>query len=236
MRKFKNINKYNYFYIWIICLIVLDIIIYNMFFNKFNTNVSYIAKVKIDELTRYSLNKTVKKHLNLKTNDYIIINYVNNKIVSISVDNNKCNLLLKSVINELENSIKLLEKGRINKYHNLELIRGNNGIAMFVPTGVVFNNAILSNLGPKIPIKVNFLENINAYLDVKVNNYGINNALIKLYIVIEIDEVLEIPIDYNNKKQKYKFLISSSLINGEVPDFLGGTIDSSSLIVKSGVN
>ena len=234
MRKFKSIknNKYNYIYIWILCVVIIDMILFNIVFKKLNSNTNYISKLKIDELTKYYLNKTIKNHLNIDTNNYISVDFVNNSIVSVSVDNNKSNIFLKNIINELEEVINNIEQGKISTYHNLEFMKGNNGIVMFVPIGIMFDNTLLYNLGPRIPVKINFLENINAYLDVVVENYGINNSLIKLYIIIEIDEVLESPINYKNRKYEYKFLISSKLINGEVPDFLGGTINTNSKIVK----
>ena len=238
MKRFYNIKrkKNNNIYIFIILVIIVDIFIFNNFYKKLGNNVIYYANVKIDELTRYYLNNTIKKYLNVNTNDYIKINIVNNNIVNVDIDNNNTNILLNNIINDLENNVKILEKGHITNYHNLEMIRGNNGIIILLPSGVVFNNPILSNLGPSIPIKINFLENINAYVDVVVENYGINNSLIKLYVVINIEEVLEIPMKNKHKNCEYKFLISSKLINGEVPNIFGGNVNSSSKIVKNNVN
>ena len=44
------------------------------------------------------------------------------------------------------------------------------------------------------------------------------------------------PVKNRYSNVKYKFLISSKLINGEVPSILGGTINKSSSVVNSGVN
>ena len=237
MKRFNTNKKIkiNYILIWITLVFVVDIIIFNTYMNRFSDNVSYIAKIKIDELTKYYLNSTIKKYLNVNTNDYIKTNIVNNNIVSVDIDNNNSNILLKSIISDLEIVVKDIESGNINTYNNLEMLKGDKGVILLVPTGILFNNALLSNIGFRIPIRVNFLENIDAYIDVVVENYGINNSLIKLYVIINIDEVLEIPIDSDNRRQEYKFLISSKLINGEVPSFLGGSIDTNSKIVKNNV-
>ena len=105
-----------------------------------------------------------------------------------------------------------------------------------MPVGVAFKNSLFSGIGPRIPIKVSFLENIDAYVDVVVENYGINNSLIKLYINIDIEEVLEMPVKNRYSNVKYKFLIASKIVNGEVPSILGSGINKSSNIVNSGVN
>ena len=234
MRKFYSKNKRISFikYIYILLIILFDIIFFNTFYKRLGNNVYYYSRVKINELTKYYLNNTIKKYLNINTNDYIMINSVNNNIVGVDIDNEKANYLLKRIIDDLEESINKLEDGNINNYNNLEMIHGDDGIILFIPSGVVFNNIVLSNIGASIPVKINFLENINAYLDVQVDNYGINNSLVKLYIIISIEEVIEIPSNNKNYIQEYKFLLSSKLVNGEVPSIIGSSINSNSKIVK----
>ena len=219
-------------YIYIISLIIINTFLFKSFYIKLGDNVSYFAKIKIDEINKYYLNITLKKYLNIKTNDYIKTNIVNNNIVNVDIDNERANILLNNIIKDLEKNIMNIEKGYINKYHNLEMLKGKNGIVIFIPSGVIFNSPMLSNIGPTIPVKVNFLENIYAYIDVVVENYGINNSLIKLYVIINIDEMIEIPIDNKYNKLEYKFLISSKIINGAVPNILGNTINESSNIVN----
>lgn len=212
----------------IIIVIFIDIVVFNTLGKKLGESVSFLTKLKLDEITKYYLNDTIKKYLNVDSNDYIKVNLVNNNIVSVDIDNTMCNKLLNNIIVDLE-------MGKISNYHNLEIIKGDNGIIIFMPVGVSFGNSLFSGLGPKIPVKVSFLENIDAYVDVVVENYGINNSLIKLYINIDIEEVLELPTKNRFSNVKYKFLISSKLINGEVPSVLGGTINKSSSVVNNDV-
>lgn len=217
------------------CVFVVDIFLILFFKDNLGYKISYTAKIKIEELTRYYLNSTIKKFLNLDINNYININYVNNNIVSVDIDNNKANVLLFKIIESLEENIYEIEKGKIEKYHNLEMLRASDGIVVFMPLGVVSNSSLFSRLGPKIPVKISFLENINAFVDVDVENYGINNSLIKLYININIEEVIELPIVKETENIEYKFLIASKLINGKVPSMLGGVIESNSGIVNNSV-
>ena len=234
--KCKKYKKYNKFIIVIILIIVMDIIIFNLFANKLGENISYFAKIKLEEISDYYLNDTIKKYLNVNTNDYIKINLVNNNIVNVDINNEKSNELLKNIINDLENNVLKIEMGRIKDYHNLEMLKGDNGIIIFMPIGAIFNNSLFSRLGPKIPVRVSFLENVDAYVDIKVENYGINNSLIKLYINIHIEELIELTMNEERVDIEYKFLIASKLINGEVPDMLGNSLGYSSNIVNNNVN
>ena len=234
--KKKKFNKKSKIGLVVCSVFILDIIFFCFFSERLGKSISYSAMIKIEELTKYYMNDTIKKYLNLNTNDYIKLNFVNNNIVNVDIDNNKCNILLKNIINDLESNVKKLEMGEITDYHNLEMLRSNNGIVVFMPIGVATKNTLFARLGPKVPVKVSFLENIDAYVDVEVENYGINNSLIKLYINMKVEEIVELPIEKDRKNIEYKFLIASKLVNGEVPNILGGSIDSSSGIVNSGVN
>ena len=235
MKRFYRVKNNNskIFLHCLILVIILDIFLFNSYIKILGENVNNIAKLKIEELTKYYLNNSIKKYLNIDTNNYIKLTINNNDVISVDIDNANANKLLNNIINDLNSNVKKIEKGKINKYHNLEMLRGSNGILLFVPIGVLFNNTLLSNIGPSIPVKINFLENIDAYIDVKVNSYGINNALIKVYVIISIEEIFETPIDKNNKKEEYSFLISSKIVNGIVPDFYGGLLEKNSEIVKN---
>lgn len=234
--KKKNFNKKSKIGLVICSVIILDVLFFSLFGARIGKSISYSAMIKIEELTKYYMNDSIKKYLNLDTNDYIKLNIVNNNIVNVDIDNNKCNFLLKNIINDLESNVKKIEMGEINNYHNLEMLRSNNGIVVFMPIGVATNNTLFARLGPRVPVKVSFLENVDAYVDVEVENYGINNSLIKLYINMKVEEIVELPIEKDRNNIEYKFLIASKLVNGEVPNILGGSIDSSSSIVNSGVN
>ena len=54
-------------------------------------------------------------------------------------------------------------------------------------------NAFLSNLGPKILVKINLIGNVVSSVETKVRNYGINSALIEIYANIEVTEEVIIP-------------------------------------------
>ena len=234
--KRKKYNKKSKIGLIVCCVVILDIIFFSLLGERLGKSISYSAMIKIEELTKYYMNDTIKKYLNIDTNDYIKLNLVNNNIVNVDIDNNKCNVLLKKIINDLECNVFKIESVKITDYHNLEMLRSNNGIVVFMPVGVVTNNTLFARLGPIVPVKVSFLENVDAYVDVEVENYGINNSLIKLYINMKVEEVVELPIEKDRKNIEYKFLIASKLVNGEVPNILGGSIDGCSSIVNSGVN
>jgi len=238
MKKFINFkkNKKSNIFILIFLVFVCDIFLFSFFGRSLSDNVSKMTRVKIEEMSKYYMNSVVKKYFNVDSSNYIKLNLVNNNIMSIDIDNNSSNKLLKNIIDDLESVVRDIEKGKINNYSNLEFMYGDEYLILLVPLGSVFNNSLLYDIGPKIPVKVNFLENVDAYLDVSVNEYGINNALVKLYINITMEQIIEMPIDKERTKVDYRFLIASKLVNGVVPSIYGYGISSNSNLVKSNVN
>jgi len=238
MKRFKvyKYKKKNKFVMLIFFVFITFLMLFNIFGNKLSMNISKMTKVKIEEISKYYLNKVIKKYLNIDTSNYIKLNSVNNSIVSIDINNNESNKLLKNIIDDLESVVRDIEKGKINDYSNLEFIYDDKCLILLVPLGTAFNNSLLYDIGPKIPIKVSFLENVDAYLDVSVEDYGINNALVKLFINIKMEQVIEMPIDKDKTIIEYRFLIASKLVNGVVPSIYGYGIKDNSNLVKSNVN
>ena len=236
MKRFSKKRKKNILFVAILLVLLFDIFIFNWFGFRLSDNISKMTRVIIEELTKYYMNSVIKKYLNVDSSNYIKINFVNNNLVSIDIDNHDCNNLLNSINEELENVVKNIEKGKINSYENLEFLHGNNGIMLMVSLGTAFNNSLLYDIGPKIPVKISFLENVDAYVDVKVENYGINNSLIKLYINISMEQLIEMPIDKEKTVSQYNFLIASKLVTGKVPEVYGYGLNSNSHIVNGGVN
>lgn len=230
-RNFK-LNKY---IILIFFVFFFNIVLFNIFGNNLSDNISNMTKVKIEDISKYYMNSVIKKYLNVDTSNYIKINLVNNNIMSIDIDNNASNELLKNIIDDLEIVVRDIEYGRINDYENSEFLYGDNGIILLVSIGTSLNNTLLYDIGPKIPVKISFLENVDAYVDVSVEDYGINNSLIKLYINIRMEQLIEMPIDKEKTLIEYKFLVASKLVNGKVPEFYGYGISTNSGVVNSDV-
>ena len=56
------------------------------------------------------------------------------------------------------------------------------GIIYEIPSGVVFNNAFLSNVGPKVPVKIKYSGNVGLDVKTRVKKYGINSHLKRIRV------------------------------------------------------
>lgn len=62
----------------------------------------------------------------------------------------------------------------------------------------------------------------------KITDYGINNALVEIYVTVVLDTNLISPVVEKSNKINYDVLVASTVVNGRVPEVYGGLIQSKS--------
>lgn len=107
-----------------------------------------------------------------------------------------------------------------------------NGIIFEVPMGVAFNNAFTYNLGPKIPVRIKYSGNVALDVKTRISEYGINNALIEVYIYIEVTQRTILPFQSDDVKLTSEIPIIMKVIKGEVPSYISGYSHSYSLPIN----
>ena len=195
------------------------------------------------------------KYLNITDE---IINVYNNQLIMdfISADaltKNKLSDLIQLVKNSqeqivaidynVENSYKILAEISAGLKDGLTNINYDNfhnynydvkdGLVLYFPLGMVSNLIYFNNLGPKVPVKIDFLTSLTTGLQTKVTNYGINNVLIEMYLNISIQSNVIIPATNKNLENNYNVLLSAKVVVGQVPSYLNGTIENSTAQVTS---
>lgn len=93
------------------------------------------------------------------------------------------------------------------------------GIVYFFPIGQVTNNALLGNLGPKIPIRFTALGSVESDMDMKVEQYPINNLAIEVIVKIEVQVQIIIPFGTKQTVVTQEVPIAGGVFPGEVPQF-----------------
>ena len=98
---------------------------------------------------------------------------------------------------------------------------------------MIFNNPILANLGPKVPIKVNLAGDVISYISAEVDDYGINNSLIKVFINLKVNETIIIPFYDKNIVMEAKVPVAIKLISGKIPEYYIGSKESKQIIIPN---
>jgi sporulation protein YunB len=145
--------------------------------------------------------------------------------------------IITRVQNEIVNLVQLnlqeAERGNLKALEFLTEVEiendpseGQEGIVFSVPIGQATNNALLGNLGPKIPVKFNAIGDVESDVITEVEEFGINNALVKVYIHIKVNVQIIIPFATKTKTIEQNVLVAMGLMEGEVPQFYNNGGDS----------
>lgn len=204
------------------------------FSSKISNNIISISEAEINKIS-YGLitNRITHNLLNKETlKDILIITKnQNDEILYVDFNLDVAYQVLDSISNTLTTSFKELEHGEINiAYYDKDISHKTNGITLTIPLGSVINNNYFYNLGPKIPVKVNFVGSVLTNLETKITNYGLNNALVEVFVFIEFHNQIMAPFKTKDMTFKYDAVIASMMIEGKVPSFYNGTISKTSEI------
>lgn len=108
----------------------------------------------------------------------------------------------------------------------------NDRLIIKVPFYSYTNNPLLMNLGPDIYVKVNLIEHVRGSITTEVTSYGINTALVNLYLNLFVTESILFPVNRENIVIEYNILLASKVIQGKVPSFYTGKYETSSDIIN----
>ena len=217
------------------CLIIANLFLFNIYSNKVSKKASILANEQIDEILYQFFNELITNDVINKSSVKDILEINKNEkgeILTVNYDLEKTYTILTDVTKVLKDALINLESGKIDvSMYNKYLENGKNGLILKVPLFLGSDNIFLNNLGPRIPVVVNFNETFLTNVKTKVTNYGFNNALLEVYITVEMQKLMITPLKKDNSKFNYNILVSSLVVNGSVPEFYGGTYESSSGIL-----
>ena len=199
-----------------------------------------IASKNIEKLTYnifndYSLLEKFDQQL--YDNLYTVYKNKNDEIINVNYNIKTAYQMLQILAQNIKNDFNAIENGTLNlDYYDEELSNGTNGFILSMPIGVASNNIYITNLGPKIPVKIKFIGTLLTNLKTRVQNYGINNALIEINMDISLQHEIITPVTFQTKDLKYEILLSAQIINGTVPSLYGGVYETKSNILNVPIN
>lgn len=195
----------------------------------------YCKKMAI-MIIKNSINEEVLKTLD--DNMFKIVQNNNGKIQTIDFNPIIVNRFLTKTTSVVSDNLTNLEKGNIDEISFLDKENFNykklkNGVISEIPMGIITNNVFLSNLGPKVPVKLNLIGNVVSNVETKVRNYGINSALVEIIVKVEVSEQVIIPFQTKTIKIVNEVPVSIKIINGNVPNYyLNGSMSERSNVLS----
>lgn len=229
----KNI-KFNIFISIIIICFFISIFVLNIFRNTVLPIFMEYSVSKIKNVSASLINRVVSSELaNLKSiNEMIIVTKgSDDEIQMIDFDSQAVNRVLTSITTGLLDNLK--DNDAFSDAFEENSYKYSNGIVYEVPIGVVSNNIFLSNLGPKIPVKLNMVGDVFTNVNTEIKEYGINNALVKISIDVSVNEKIVIPFISKTVNVSVSVPISLKLIQGNIPIYYGNGFSKNSNILST---
>lgn len=203
--------------------------------NIFNILVVY-AENEVIKLSSVIVNNAVDDEALKELENYELFTVVknsDNNIEMIDYNSLLVNRFLNSVTNNIQDELLNIDAGDysvINKSSN------DDKILFYIPLGIIFDNPIFNNMGPKIPVRVEFVGSVLTNINTTIKEYGINNALIEMVIQIELKEKIILPILSKEILITNEVPVSYKIINGNIPNYYGEGISKNSNIYSLPLN
>ena len=250
MKRFKkyhkwHISKFNVILMTLVLLILFFILALSYINQIIVPKLLIYAETEMQKFGRLIANKTVVKEINdtISTDDLFVINKSNDIIQTIDFDPIAVNRLLSIITSSIESDFMAIEQGNYDTIglDNNVLINYDGddlkqGIIFNIPSGILFDNVLLSNIGPKIPVRFSLTGDIGSKIETKITNYGINNALVETSAKVDINMRMILPFITEYTTISVSIPIIIKLINGTVPEYYFNGLSDSSNVFALPVN
>ena len=187
------------------------------------------AELETNKIASIVINKAISKQMAEDLSiDQLFIMDKNSEGEIRTIDFNPIivNKMLSKLTNNVQLNLKYIEEGHIdllelpdNILAEYDKEKLKKGIIYEIPTGVIFKNALLSNLGPKIPVKLNMVGEIISGVKTKVTNYGINNALIEVSVSMRVTAQVILPFTASRIRIENDVPVAMKLVQGNIPNY-----------------
>jgi len=229
LRKRKKFDKINTVIVVIILMFLSIMIVLGYLNSKLSPLLLDFAELETAKLANLIINRAVTKQIANGIDIDKLFSTIQNKdgeIQTIDFNPTIVNKVLNMTTNAVHTSLKAVEQGNIDMIEVpddiiVEYDKGKlkKGIVFEIPLGTVSGNAFLSNLGPKIPVKLNLIGSVASNINTKISQYGINNALIEVYVKIEVTEKINLPLASKNVTVSSDIPIAMKIVQGKIPEY-----------------
>ena len=231
-----------------ICIIIfLFLVLVSAYFINYYSSraipllMSY-AEAESKKLIILVINKAVTKQINNVDTDQIFeVTYNNNgEVILVDFNSKRTSIALSTITSLVELNLRAIEEGKIDMLelpdNSLDMFDTDlldKGIILEVPLGVISNSILLTNLGPKVPVRISLIGDVSSGFSTDVKEYGINNALITLNIDVSVDTKVVLPFVSEDMNVSASIPIAMKVIQGKIPEYYLNGFTTKSNIVTS---
>lgn len=188
------------------------------------------ASDEVEKLTVDVINCSVRHYLKEHDGKDLLefVRDSDGKIMLIRYDTKVLNQLTSDMIEILDANLNHMVMGKFSEIDQGGMImdksydfmeKTEEGVLFFISSGSATGNALLANIGPKIPLRLSLVSHVNVDVESKITNYGLNNAMLEIRLDISVMVVIQMPFLSKKEKIRHSVPLSMEVIQGEVPSY-----------------
>lgn len=240
-RRKKIIKKKKKILFFVLFFVGISVFFTLQFFGKLVTPILLeTSQLEIQKISNFVANRAISQVVSddlTFQNLFETVTSSDGSIQTIDFNPIAVNQILSITTNAVLKNLRMLENGELNSeffqggYFTSDQLKSlKKGILEEIPFGLVTKNPLLSNLGPKIPVRIHYIGDVLGNITTNITSYGINNALVQIGLHLEVTAQIRLP--YLTKEQVVQFDIplSIKMIQGKIPTYYGGGISKDSTL------
>ena len=83
-----------------------------------------------------------------------------------------------------------------------------------IPIGVFSGIHLFENIGFKIPLRIRILQSVNSEIVSEVKEYGLNNALVEICLIVSVNYMMFLPLSDEKMKVEVKYPLAITIFEG----------------------
>ncbi|MBR3211107.1 MAG: sporulation protein YunB [Bacilli bacterium] len=198
--------------------------------HSINKLLSSYIDAEVERVTSVVVHKALES-VNQNRLEYFTIKKDDDQVSRIRYNTYEINQFNDLLVQEIQKEYRKMEQGNFDFDHYAiqERLREKypylqNGYLCEVSFNSLRGSTMFANLGPMIPIKLSFMGYVTSDVDIQVKEYGVNNAIVEVYSIVNVSNLISMPISSKTYKSTIKNVLSFEIIPGEVPQYYAGTL------------
>ncbi|WP_240374488.1 sporulation protein YunB [Bacillus piscicola] len=189
-----------------------------------------IARMETKKIATHAINDAISTKIikNIDLEKMIDMEQDNDgRITSVNFNPKMYNQVLAETTIRVHDYLQMVEDGKVEELGLSEKIKqelqtdkySEKGIIHYIPLGQATNNALLAQLGPRIPVRFSAIGDVSSTMSESIMESGINNTYLRVSIDIKVDVRIVIPFATDTAEVSTSVPIGMVFVSGEVPEF-----------------
>lgn len=192
---------------------------------RYNQLILPYINVEVERLTNNIIQKEIRNFMIQNPYNDLLIQH--NEKGDILYDSFQLSVIETKITERLQDLLIQLDNGEVDSFFIPKRVKNSrfhhirNGILCDVSLSSIRGSSLFANIGPTIPVRLYFIGQLNTEIDVNSKEYGINNILVQVDMIIKVKEQVSMPITSSQKEIVIKVPLIVQLVKGDVPNYYG---------------